>query len=165
MAMVNQQVGSFLQKFRELWASGFSAHLDLDCGGGEAWVGLRLRLGHHRAGGAQRADRDGRHHRRGASYERRLERRAAARTAAEQANQVPAPAVEVSAPAPAAEASAPEQAEQAAEVPAQDVGQARAVEAEEVGAEEVAKGEDSETEDDDCTDKTIECSNDRELKW
>ena len=53
MAMVNQQVESFVQKFRELWASGLSAHLDLDCGGGEAWVGLRLRLGRHRVGGAQ----------------------------------------------------------------------------------------------------------------
>ena len=115
MAMVAHQVDSFVQKFRELWASGLSAHLDLDCGGGEAWVGLRLRLGRHRVGGAQRADRDDRH-RRGASYARRLERRAAVRTAAaqatsvppgqaEQASLAPAPAVEASAPAPAVEAS------------------------------------------------------------
>ena len=116
MAMVDQQIDSFVQKFRVLWASGLSAHLDLDCGGGEAWVGLRLRLGRHRVGGAQQADRDDRH-RRGASYARRLERRAAARTAAaqatsvapgqaEQASLAPAPTVEASAPVPAVEPSA-----------------------------------------------------------
>ena len=51
MAMVDHQIESFVQKFRVLWASGLSAHLDLECGGGEAWVGLRLQLGRHRAGG------------------------------------------------------------------------------------------------------------------
>ena len=161
MAVVNQQVESFVQKFRELWASGLSAHLDLDCGGGEAWVGLRLRLGRHRVGGAQRADRDDRH-RRGASYARRLERRAAARTAAAQATSVaPGQAEQASlVPAPAVEASAPVHAEQAVEVPAQDVGegegQVRAEEAEKGVTEEVVSGEDSETDDDDSVDKTVE---------
>ena len=113
MAMVTQQVENFVQKFRELWASGLSAHLDLDCEGGEAWVGLRLRLGRHRVGGAQHGDRDGRH-RRGASYARRLERRAAARTAAAQATSVtPGQAEQASqAPAPAVGASAPETEEE-----------------------------------------------------
>ena len=131
MAMVAHQVDSFVQKFRELWVIGLSAHLDLDCGGGEAWVGLRL--GRHRVGGAQRADRDD-NRRRGASYARRLERRAAARTAAaqatsvppgqaEQASLAPAPAVEASAAAPAVEASAPVHTEQVVDVPAPDVGE------------------------------------------
>ena len=80
--MVDQQVNSFVQKFRDLWCGGFSAHLDLDCRGGEAWLGLRLHLGRHRAGGDQQG-RDG-GHRRDASYTRRMERRAAMR-AAEQA--------------------------------------------------------------------------------
>ena len=161
MAMASQHVESFVQKFRELWASGHSAHLDLDCGGGEAWVGLRLRLGHHRAGGAQRADRD--RHRRGASYARRLERRAAARTAAaqaasvapgqaEQASQTPAPAVEASAPAPAVEASVPAPAEEASE----GEGQVQAEKAAEEGTEEVADDESSETDDDECADKTVD---------
>ena len=104
MAMVNQQIESFVQKFRALWASGLSAHLDLECGGGEAWVGLRLRLGEHRAGGAQQEDR-GVRHRRGASYERRLARRAANRTAAGQAS------------------SAAVQAEQVTDGPAHEVGE------------------------------------------
>ena len=161
MAMASQHIESFVQKFRELWTSGHSAHLDLDCGGGEAWVGLRLRLGHHRAGGAQRADRD--RHRRGASYARRLERRAAARTAAaqatsaapgqaEQASQTPAPAVEASAPTPAVEASVPEPAVEASE----REGQVQAERADDGDTEEVSNGESSETEDDDCGDKTVD---------
>ena len=113
MAMVDQQIDRFVQKFRVLWASGLSAHLDLDCGGGEAWVGLRLRLGRHRDGeaqqevrasGAQQEDR-GVRHRRGASYARRLARRAANRTTAVQAG------------------SAPVLAEQAMEGPAHEVGE------------------------------------------
>ena len=80
MAMVDQQLNNFVQKFRDLWYGGYTAHLDVDCRGGEAWVGLRLQLGpegRHQAGGVQRDQ--GRHggHRRGASYLRRLERRAA----------------------------------------------------------------------------------------
>ena len=93
-----------MQKFRELWARGLSAHLDLECGGGEAWVGLRIHLGRHRAGGAQQEVRGDRHIR-GASYARRLARYAANRTTAEQAG------------------SAPVHAEQAMDVPAHDVGE------------------------------------------
>ena len=85
MAMVDQQMRNFVQKFQDLWAGGFSAHLDLDCRGGEAWVGLRLHLGRHRAGGFQQdRGRDG-GHRRGASYSRRLGRRAAMRAAGQAA--------------------------------------------------------------------------------
>ena len=120
MAMVDQQLDNFVQKFRELWAKGLSAHLDLECGGGEAWVGLRLQLGRHRAGGeAQQEHRGDRHragvgaqqehrgdmHRRGPSYARRLARRAANRTAAVQAG------------------SALIQAEQVTDGPAHEVGE------------------------------------------
>ena len=41
-----KEIDSFIQKFRNLWKSGLSAHLDLDTHSGEAWVGLRVRLGH-----------------------------------------------------------------------------------------------------------------------
>ena len=104
--MADHQLGSFVQKFRDLWARGFSAHLGLDCGGSEAWVGLRLRLDHHRAGGGQQAQGRGGKHRRGGSYAWRRERRAAVRTAAEQAA-----------------SNAPVHAEEAVEVPAQAMGE------------------------------------------
>ena len=125
MAMVDQQITSFMQKFRDLWARGLSAHLDLDCSGGEAFVGLRLHLGRHRAGEAQQDQGRGDRHRRGASYARRLARRAAARTAAEQATSVaPVQAEQASlAPAPAEAASAPVHTEQVVEDPAHDVGE------------------------------------------
>ena len=88
MAMVDLQVRNFVQRFQDLWAGGFSAHLDLDCREGEAWVGLRLHLGRHRAGGGQqdRGQRGG--HRRGGSYSRRLEKRAAMRAAGQAAGNV-----------------------------------------------------------------------------
>ena len=41
------EVDSFVQKFKNLWESGFSAHLDLDTHSGQAWVGLRVQLEHH----------------------------------------------------------------------------------------------------------------------
>ena len=39
------ELNSFIFKFNQLWHSGMSAHLDLDTHAGEAWVGLRVRLG------------------------------------------------------------------------------------------------------------------------
>ena len=36
----------FIRNFKELWKSGRSAHLNLDAHAGEAWIGLRVRLGH-----------------------------------------------------------------------------------------------------------------------
>ena len=57
-----------MQKFRDLWRGDFSTHLDMDCRGGEAWLGLRLHLGHHRAGGAQQHRGCDVGHQRGASY-------------------------------------------------------------------------------------------------
>ena len=135
MAMVDHQIESFVQKFRALWASGLSAHLDLECGGGEAWVGLRLRLGYHRAGGEQQEDH-GVRHRRGASYARRLARRAANRTAAEQADSVPV------------------QAEQAMDGPAHEVGEGDATARGEGGvvtAEEVVEAVDDNVESEDVS--------------
>ena len=41
-----QEINSFVQKFHQLWNDGFSAHLDMDTHAGEAWVGLRVQLGH-----------------------------------------------------------------------------------------------------------------------
>ena len=39
------EINSFVVKLKQLWRSGFSAHLNLDCSDGKAWVGLRLQLG------------------------------------------------------------------------------------------------------------------------
>ena len=39
------EVESFVLKFKQLWKAGHSAHLDLDTHAGDAWVGLRVRLG------------------------------------------------------------------------------------------------------------------------
>ena len=37
---------SFVRKFHQLWNDGYTAHLDLDTQAGNAWVGLRVNLGH-----------------------------------------------------------------------------------------------------------------------
>ena len=39
------EVDTFVKKFHQLWNDGISAHLDLDTHAGDAWVGLRVRLG------------------------------------------------------------------------------------------------------------------------
>ena len=44
--MDGSEMDTFIHKFKQLWKSGQEAHLDLDTKGGQAWVGLRLRLGH-----------------------------------------------------------------------------------------------------------------------
>ena len=67
------EVDSFVQKFKNLWKSGFSAHLDLDTHSGQAWVGLRVRLGHHHQVQQPRKTRNG------PSRQRRRARRADAR--------------------------------------------------------------------------------------
>ena len=43
--MDGSELKTFIQKFQQLWQSGLSAHLDLDTHAGQAWVGLRVRLG------------------------------------------------------------------------------------------------------------------------
>ena len=72
------EVESFVLKFKQLWKAGHSAHLDLDTHAGDAWVGLRVRLGqepghlHHQVQ-HPRMSRDG------PSRQRRRDRRAPAR--------------------------------------------------------------------------------------
>ena len=39
------ELDTFVKKFHQLWNDGMSAHLDLDTHAGDAWVGLRVRLG------------------------------------------------------------------------------------------------------------------------
>ena len=43
--MDTSELDSFVQHFKQLWLSGSSAHLDVDTCAGQAWVGLRVRLG------------------------------------------------------------------------------------------------------------------------
>ena len=43
--MASQEIYSFVEKFHQLWNAGLSAHLDIDTHAGEAWVGLRVKLG------------------------------------------------------------------------------------------------------------------------
>ena len=80
--MAHIEVDSFVNKFKYLWHSGFKASLIIEAENGEALVTLKSNLGviqppHH--GGPQR----GQFHRsRGPSYQRRQEKRQAARTAA-----------------------------------------------------------------------------------
>ena len=40
------ELETFVDKFRRLWKAGRDAHLDLESHAGQAWVGLRVRLGH-----------------------------------------------------------------------------------------------------------------------
>ena len=42
---MSTELDTFILKFRQLWHSGYGAHLNLDTYAGQAWVGLRLRLG------------------------------------------------------------------------------------------------------------------------
>eukprot|EP00092_Neocalanus_flemingeri_P078449 GFUD01097580.1.p1 GENE.GFUD01097580.1~~GFUD01097580.1.p1 ORF type:complete len:227 (-),score=45.55 GFUD01097580.1:81-761(-) len=46
LKMFVAKLDSFVQKFQQLWNAGFIAHLDLESCAGNAWVGLRLQLGH-----------------------------------------------------------------------------------------------------------------------
>ena len=43
--MAVEEIDKFVLKFKSLWKSGLTAHLDLDAHAGEAWVGLRVRVG------------------------------------------------------------------------------------------------------------------------
>ena len=72
--MDSNELNKFVWKFKTLWNSGFDAHLDLDCHAGEAWIGLRLRLGD--AGGVQQHPLHGKD---SPAKQRRRERRAAER--------------------------------------------------------------------------------------
>ena len=40
------ELDSFVKKFHQILIEGLTAHLDLDTHAGNAWVGLRVQLGH-----------------------------------------------------------------------------------------------------------------------
>jgi hypothetical protein len=44
--METSELDKFVHKFKNLWKSGLDAHLDIDTSAGQAWVILRVRLGH-----------------------------------------------------------------------------------------------------------------------
>ena len=46
MKMLSSELDSFVLKFKSLWYSGIDAHLDVETHAGQAWVGLRVGLGH-----------------------------------------------------------------------------------------------------------------------
>ena len=71
--MASEEIDKFVRKFKDLWNSGFDAHLDVDAHAGEAWVGLRVRVG--RAPGVLHPKSEGYC----PARERRRVRRAAAR--------------------------------------------------------------------------------------
>ena len=68
-----KELDSFIFKFKHLWRSGYDAHLNINTHAGQAWVDLRVRLGHA----------EGPHHvnkaKNGPSRQRRRERRAESR--------------------------------------------------------------------------------------
>ena len=86
-----EQLQSFVIKFRQLWAAGETAHLDLDTHAGKAWVGLRVQLG----GPVHHQHYPSRPQHRSPAYHRRQERRQAARAAAGKPSQVVIEAEEV----------------------------------------------------------------------
>ena len=45
LKMAAKEIDYFILKFRNLWKNGLDAHLDFDTHAGQAWVGLRVRLG------------------------------------------------------------------------------------------------------------------------
>ena len=44
--MFDEELGTFIYKFRQLCRAGLDAHLAVDAHAGEAWVHIRVRLGH-----------------------------------------------------------------------------------------------------------------------
>ena len=39
------ELDNFVSQFKNLWRIGLDSHLDLECHAGQAWVGIRVRLG------------------------------------------------------------------------------------------------------------------------
>ena len=80
--MAEQEIDSFIRKFKDLWKCGFDAHLDVDTHAGQAWVVLRVGLGvhgHHQAKIIGTSDSPCRHC-------RRARREVARKVKAEEAN-------------------------------------------------------------------------------
>ena len=110
-----KELDSFVYKFHQLWKAGLTAHLDVDARAGQAWVGLRVQLGqvpgppHHQV----YPSKPSHHHSRGPAYQRRQERRQAARTAEEHLSPTARVSDKNSSDVlPAAEASNPNETEQ-----------------------------------------------------
>jgi len=84
--MANEtELDNFIKKFKALWKSGIGAYLDIDTHAGEAWVGLRVRLG-HAPGPPDQVHHPRERPRNGPSRQRRRERRAKERKQAEEAS-------------------------------------------------------------------------------
>ena len=73
--MLDAELKSFIQKFKQLRGAGLTAHLDLDTHAGQAWVGLRVMLNPVKLETNEKPYKY-----RSPSYFRRQERRKAART-------------------------------------------------------------------------------------
>ena len=43
--MFDEELSSFINKFRQIYHAGLDAHIAVDAHAGEAWVHLRVRLG------------------------------------------------------------------------------------------------------------------------
>ena len=71
--MLDAELKSFIQKFKQLRGAGLTAHLDLDTHAGQAWVGLRVMLN------PVKLTKEKPQKYRSPSYFRRQERRKAAR--------------------------------------------------------------------------------------
>ena len=83
-----KEFDSFVGKFHQLWRAGASAHLDLECHAGQAWVGIQVQLGYPHVQNYHQYDtQQFARAARGPSYQRRQERRraAAAKAAADDA--------------------------------------------------------------------------------
>ena len=72
------ELDNFILKFHQLRSQGFTAHLDLDTHAGQAWVGLKVMLGHVQQ---QHHPNSKPSRNRSPSYFRRQEKRKAARAA------------------------------------------------------------------------------------
>ena len=82
--MHTEEVDSLLSKFKQLWTTGFDAHLDLHAHAGQVWVNLHVRLGHAQNQGIRS---NFNRLRNGPSRQRRREKRANARKEAAKASE------------------------------------------------------------------------------
>ena len=92
--MAAPELNAFIWKFHQLWQAGLTAHLDVDTHAGNAWVGLRVQLGHYVPGPIHRHVNPPPSFSQSSSRQRRRARRMAAReqennTAAEEAVTTP----------------------------------------------------------------------------
>jgi hypothetical protein len=76
---MDAEIDILVNNFKQLWQSGRSAHLDIDTHAGQAWIGLRVRLGHQAGPHHQQQVHSKTGARNSPSRQRRRIRRAAAR--------------------------------------------------------------------------------------